>query len=83
MNDALTIDASVFVSAFSPTEKSSEQSWRFLAQIRAAGIPVFVPTLMLVEVVASLARKQNNTSLVLGLDGEDPAIELSHLRPPR
>jgi predicted nucleic acid-binding protein len=65
MNDALTIDASVFVSAFSPTEKSSEQSWRFLAQIRAAGIPVFVPTLMLVEVVASLARKQNNTSLVL------------------
>ena len=65
MNDALTIDASVFVSAFSPTEKSSEQSWRFLAQIREAEIPVFVPTLMLVEVVASLARKQNNTTLAM------------------
>jgi|YNPBryantNP2012_1023418.scaffolds.fasta_scaffold07094_4 predicted nucleic acid-binding protein len=65
MNDALTIDASVFVNAFSPTERGSEQSWRFLAQIREAEIPVFVPTLMLVEVVASLARKQNNTTLAM------------------
>jgi len=65
MNQALTIDASVFVNAFSPTETGSEQSWRFLGQITEAEIPVFVPTLMLVEVVASLARKQNNTALAL------------------
>lgn len=36
-----------------------------LAQLLEAGIPVFVPTLMLVEVVAALARKQNNAALAL------------------
>jgi predicted nucleic acid-binding protein len=65
MSDALTVDASVFVNAFSPTETGSEQSWRFLTQLLDAGIPVFVPTLMLVEVVASLARRQNDTALAL------------------
>jgi len=65
MNNALTIDASVFVNAFNPTEAGSEQSWRFLAQLLEAGIPVFVPTLMLVEVVAALARKQNDAALAL------------------
>jgi len=65
MSGALTIDASVFVNAFSPTETGSEQSWRFLSQLLDAGVPVVVPTLMLVEVVASLARKQNNTALAL------------------
>lgn len=65
MNDALTIDASVFVNAFSPTEAGSEKSWRFLTAIFKAGLPVHVPTLMLVEVVASLARKQNNTEMAL------------------
>jgi predicted nucleic acid-binding protein len=65
MSGALTIDASVFVNAFSPTETGSEQSWRFLSQLLDAGAPVVVPALMLVEVVASLARKQNNTALAL------------------
>ncbi len=65
MSGALTIDASVFVNAFSPTETGSEQSWRFLSQLLDAGVPVVVPTSMLVEVVASLARKQNNTALAL------------------
>ncbi len=65
MSGAVTIDASVFVNAFSPTEVGSEQSWRFLIQIYRAGIPIYVPTLALVEVVASLARKQNNTALAL------------------
>ncbi len=65
MSGALTIDASVFVNAFSPTETGSEQRWRFLSQLLDAGAPVVVPALMLVEVVASLARKQNNTALAL------------------
>jgi len=77
MNDALTIDASVFVNAFSPAERGSEQSWRFLAQIREAEIPVFVPTLMLVEVVASLARKQNNT--ILAMEWMEEIQQLSFL----
>ncbi|MBC7227027.1 MAG: type II toxin-antitoxin system VapC family toxin [Thermoflexales bacterium] len=65
MKDALTIDASVFVNAFSPTEAGSEKSWRFLTAIFKAGSPIYIPTLMLVEVVASLARKQNNTEMAL------------------
>lgn len=65
MNDAMTIDASVFVNAFSPTEASSEKSWRFLTAILKTGLPIYVPTLMLVEVVASLSRKQNNTNMAL------------------
>ena len=38
---------------------------RILAKTFHGEIPVFVPTLMLDEVVASLARKQNNTELAL------------------
>lgn len=65
MNQAVTIDASVFVSAFSPTEPDSERSWRFLIETRAREIPVIVPTLVLAEGVASLARKQNNADMAL------------------
>jgi predicted nucleic acid-binding protein len=65
MNTAVTVDASVVVNAFSPTEKGSEQSWRFLAELREKALPLIVPTLLLVEVVATLARKQNNTELAL------------------
>lgn len=65
MNDAVTIDASVFVNAFSPTEAGSEKSWCFLTDILKAGLTIYVPTLMLVEVVASLARKQNNPEMAL------------------
>ena len=65
MNTAVTVDASVVVNAFSPTEKGSEQSWRFLAELREKALPLIVPTLLLVEVVATLARKQNNTELAM------------------
>lgn len=65
MRDALTIDASVFVNAFSPAEAGSERSWRFLIQTYQAHIPLYLPTLALVEIVASLARRQNNTAMAL------------------
>jgi len=65
MNTAVTVDASVVINAFSPTEKGSEQSWRFLAELREKALPLIVPTLLLVEVVATLARKQNNTELAM------------------
>lgn len=77
MSDALTIDASVFVNAFSPTEVGSERSWRFLIQIYRAGIPIYVPTLALVEVVASLARKQNN--IAMALNWMDEVQQLPHM----
>ncbi|RCK76881.1 MAG: hypothetical protein ANABAC_3306 [Anaerolineae bacterium] len=65
MNTAITVDASVVVNAFSPTEKGSQQSWNFLSEVRQKAVPLIVPTLLLVEVVASLARKQNNPELPL------------------
>lgn len=65
MNSAVTLDASVVVNAFSPTEAGSERSWKFLSDLREKATPLIVPTLLLVEVVASLARKQNNTELAL------------------
>lgn len=65
MNTAVTVDASVVVNAFSPSEKGSEHSWRFLSELRQKAVPLIVPTYLLVEVVASLARKQNHTELAL------------------
>ncbi|GAB4505103.1 MAG: hypothetical protein Fur0043_20980 [Anaerolineales bacterium] len=65
MNAAVTLDASVVVNAFSPTEEGSERSWKFLSELRERAVPLIVPTLLLVEVVASLARKQDNTELAL------------------
>ncbi len=65
MSNPLTIDASVFVNAFSPTEEGSEQSWQFLSGLKETDTIIIVPTLLLAEVVASIARKQNNTELAL------------------
>jgi len=65
MSEAMTIDASVFVNAFSPTEEGSEHSWQFLSGLKESATPIIVPTLLLTEVVASIARKQNNTELAL------------------
>ncbi len=65
MSAPVTIDASVFVNAFSATEKGSEKSWKFLLELREGDTPIIVPTLLLAEVVASIARKQNNTEQAL------------------
>lgn len=65
MSNPLTIDASVFVNAFSAAEEGSENSWRFLLGLKESNTPIIVPTLLLAEVVASIARKQNNTEQAL------------------
>ena len=65
MSEPMTIDASVVVNAFSPTEEGSEHSWQFLSGLKESATPIIVPTLLLTEVVASIARKQNNTELAL------------------
>jgi predicted nucleic acid-binding protein len=51
-----TIDASVHVSALNPTEADSVGSRAFLAWVRQQHIPLFCPTLLLVEVAAAVAR---------------------------
>ena len=51
-----TVDASVHVSALNPAETESAASRTFLAQVRQEHIPLFCPTLLLVEVAAAVAR---------------------------
>lgn len=67
MTTPVTIDASVFVNAFSPTEAGSYNSLEFIEATRRQGIPVILPVLVLPEISAAIARKQNNTDLALGL----------------
>jgi predicted nucleic acid-binding protein len=67
MNFPVTVDASVFVNAFIPTEVGSDQSFEFVTNLRKAGIPLIQPTLFFPEVVASVARKKDNTEFALAL----------------
>ena len=70
MNSPVTVDASVFVNAFSPTEQGSDQSFTFITQLRNDGIPIIQPTLFLPEVIASLTRKKGDAKLALELAKE-------------
>jgi len=82
MKSAVTVDASVFVNAFSPDEKGSEQSLDFLDKLRQSKTPLFQPTLLIPEVVASIARKQDDAEVALQLAQElkkFPALTLIDL----
>jgi len=70
MSFAVTVDASVFVNAFSPDEDGSDISAEFLSQLRKDGVPLIQPTLFFPEVVASIARKQDNAEVALELASE-------------
>lgn len=67
MKKSVTVDASVFVNAFSPDEAGSDASMEFLAQLKNDGVPLIQPTLFFPEVVASIARKQDDTEVALEL----------------
>jgi len=66
----VTIDASVFVNAFSPTEEGSDMSLEFINNVIKQGVPIILPVLVLPEITAAVARKQNNTELALKLQQE-------------
>ena len=70
MNSPITVDASVFVNAFSPTEAGSDQSAQFINKIRKAATPIIQPTLFLPEVIASIACKKGDKELALQLAQE-------------
>jgi predicted nucleic acid-binding protein len=70
MISPVTIDASVFVNAFSPTEEGSDASLEFINNLKKQGIPIILPVLVLPEITAAVARKQNNTKLALKLEQE-------------
>jgi len=56
MAGPLTIDASVFVSAFNANEPRHTESSRLMESVRARGLPMVVPTLVLPEVAATISR---------------------------
>jgi predicted nucleic acid-binding protein len=56
MNLPITIDASVFVSAFVPTEPAHQASKTFMLKVCGQSIPIIVPFLVLPEIAAALAR---------------------------
>jgi predicted nucleic acid-binding protein len=70
MSQPLTVDASVFVNAFSPTEESSNHSWAYLNSLKRAGTPIIVPMLLLPEIAAAISRKQGNAALGIQLAHE-------------
>ena len=56
MNPPVTIDASVFVSAFTPTEPAHQTSKMFMFNVREQSVPIIVPVLVLPEISAALSR---------------------------
>jgi predicted nucleic acid-binding protein len=59
----VTIDASVFISAFSPAEPAHPQSKAFMRRIRDDSVPIIVPALVLPEVASAIARGQGKPDL--------------------
>lgn len=65
MNSPVTIDASVFVSSFTPNESAHQKSRAFMLTIREQSIPIIVPVFLLPEISAALARGQDKPELGL------------------
>lgn len=63
MNAPVTIDASVFVSAFMPKESAHGTCRKFMLQVREQAIPIIVPILVLPEISAALARGHGKPEL--------------------
>lgn len=63
MPTTYTIDASVFINAFIPTEPGHPESNRLLAVLQEKAAPIIVPALVLPEVAAAVARGQDDAEL--------------------
>lgn len=74
MSGPVTVDASVFVSAFTPSEPAHAASHSFLRHITEHGHPIFLPTLAIVEIAAAIGRGQDQPEL-----GSAFASEVSQL----
>ncbi len=74
MISPVTIDASVFISAFSPAENAHPRSKAFMKNVHAASIPVIVPTLVLPEVASAIARGQGKNDLGISFAEELPSF---------
>ena len=58
----VTLDASVIMNAVNPAEVGQATSQQLLTTIQAHRVPVIVPTLVLVEVAATISRVLGDTS---------------------
>jgi hypothetical protein len=58
-----TVDASVFLRAFNPYEAGHEESNRLPARMQEEAVPIIVPTLLLPEVAAAVARGWDDADL--------------------
>lgn len=56
MTGPFTVDASVVINAFNPSEAGHSESQRFLAHLQSEAIPIIAPTLLLPEVAATISR---------------------------
>ncbi len=61
----ITIDASVFVAAVDPADPNQGTASRFLAAVASSGEVIHQPTLTLVEVTASLARRSGDEAAAM------------------
>jgi len=57
-----TLDASVFVSAFNPSEDGHAACLTLLTTIHHAGDPVILPSLVLVEIASAMARASDDSA---------------------
>jgi predicted nucleic acid-binding protein len=62
-----TVDTSVHISALNPAESGSADSRVFLAHVQDQHIPLFSPTLLVVETAAAVARALDDTERAVAL----------------
>jgi predicted nucleic acid-binding protein len=72
-----TVDASVFVNAFNPYEEGHAESLAALTAMQERGDPVIVPTLLLPEIAAAVARASDDSGGAL--DYATATVGLPHL----
>jgi predicted nucleic acid-binding protein len=63
MIGTFTVDASVFLNAFNPYETGYAESHRLLAELQSQALPIIVPTLLLTETAAAIARGRDDADL--------------------
>ena len=70
MNPPFTVDASVFVSAFSPAEIAHVKSKSFMREVRESNTPIIVPTIVIPEISAAIGRGQGKPDLAIAFAKE-------------
>jgi predicted nucleic acid-binding protein len=63
MPGPFTVDASVFLNAFTLREQGHDISLDFLAYLQAEAIPIIAPTLLLPEVAGAISRGHTDADL--------------------